>query len=624
MKEKNVKVVFIKNMMLFLLFGIAIAVITTYINYNIEFNKIQEKIQNDSDFISRDIKSYIKNYLSKIENSIDSVNTNKLFLDYLFHPTQKTKRIAEQLFINSMKNNHNFFQFRFIDTEGNEIIRVQKKKNSNEVFIVKEENLQNKADRYYFTETLNNRIEQYWYSNFDLNVEREKIEKPLRPTLRVSKNVFYKGVHYGLLIVNVEMQDLLTYIGKNNTFDTYLIDNEGYFILNPDGSKNWSRYLDSKKTLFTEFPELTETAFNSNHFVPNAFLYNLESFFKNGENIKLGLVVKNLYIKGIENDNISYALTLGLFILLISIPIGLLISIPTSKLYIDINKLYKDNLRYIDIIDKYIPSMDVDLNKKIIQVSTALCKTSGYAKEELIGKTPSIFKSGRMNPKIYKDLWNKITSGLVWNGELENKTKNNEIYWIKSTILPNLDKDNNIESYTSLCEDITDKKKIEQISQTDKLTQLYNRVKLDESLEIEINRFMRYKNIFSIILIDVDHFKSVNDTYGHQVGDSVLVELSNLLKQHCRKTDVIGRWGGEEFMIICTDTDIKGSSHLAQQLRKNVEEFNFNIVKHKTISIGVSEVKDTDNIETLLKRVDKYLYIAKENGRNKVVSDMTE
>jgi diguanylate cyclase (GGDEF)-like protein/PAS domain S-box-containing protein len=265
--------------------------------------------------------------------------------------------------------------------------------------------------------------------------------------------------------------------------------------------------------------------------------------------------------------------------------------------------------------------MKVDLNKTITDVSSALCKISGYSKEELIGKSPSLFKSGRMNNEVYKDLWNKITNGLIWHGELENRTKYDQPYWIHITILPNYDQNNQIESYTSLFEDITDKKRIEIISQTDKLTQIYNRVKLDASLEIEFNRFQRYKDIFSIILIDIDHFKSVNDNYGHQVGDSVLIQLSKLLKEHCRRTDIVGRWGGEEFMIICPDTDIKGSTLLAEHLRKQVDEFEFNVVKHKTISVGVAEIYNSDNIETLLKRVDDNLYEAKNSGRNKVVSD---
>ncbi|WP_281169383.1 GGDEF domain-containing protein [Sulfurospirillum arcachonense] len=135
-------------------------------------------------------------------------------------------------------------------------------------------------------------------------------------------------------------------------------------------------------------------------------------------------------------------------------------------------------------------------------------------------------------------------------------------------------------------------------------------------------QYLRHKHVFSIMMLDIDHFKDVNDTYGHQIGDSVLIEFANILKKHSRKTDIVGRWGGEEFIIICLDTNIQGATNLAENLRASIEEFEFSIINHKTVSIGVSEVKDTDNIKTLIKRVDDYLYKAKESGRNKVISDI--
>ncbi len=603
------------------MFGIAVALITTYINYNMEYKKIQKNIDQRSLFVSNNIETHIKDYIGKVENSIDAVNENQLFIDFILDPSKNSKKIAEQLFVNSMNNNQNFFQFRFIDTNGKEIIRVDRNKDTDAVFIVKQENLQNKSGRYYFKETINMKNDQYWYSKLDLNIENKEIEKPIRPAFRVSTNVYYKGKHYGILIVNVEMEKLISYIGEFDQFDTFLVDDSGYFLLHPDTKKNWSRYLKTNHNIFKEFPKLTENEFSANNIIPNFYIFSLEKYFNNRENIKLVLLTKEQYIQGMKKNNLQFAITLGIIVLLFSVPIGFAISIPASKLYADINRLLKENLRHNDTIDKYVPTMKVDLNKTITDVSSALCKISGYSKEELIGKSPSLFKSGRMNNEVYKDLWNKITNGLIWHGELENRTKYNQPYWIHITILPNYDQNNQIESYTSLFEDITDKKRIEIISQTDKLTQIYNRVKLDASLEIEFNRFQRYKDIFSIILIDIDHFKSVNDNYGHQVGDSVLIQLSKLLKEHCRRTDIVGRWGGEEFMIICPDTDIKGSTLLAEHLRKQVDEFEFNVVKHKTISVGVAEIYNSDNIETLLKRVDDNLYEAKNSGRNKVVSD---
>lgn len=162
---------------------------------------------------------------------------------------------------------------------------------------------------------------------------------------------------------------------------------------------------------------------------------------------------------------------------------------------------------------------------------------------------------------------------------------------------------------------------IEKLSQTDKLTQLHNRVKLDQTLTSEYERFCRYKIPFSIIIIDIDYFKSVNDTYGQNVGDSVLVEISQILSSHCRTTDVIGRWGGEEFLIISTETPLEGAITLASKLREEIDNFEFKVVKHKTISLGVSQIQEGESIDSLITRADKHLYEAKNNGRNQVVTD---
>lgn len=166
-----------------------------------------------------------------------------------------------------------------------------------------------------------------------------------------------------------------------------------------------------------------------------------------------------------------------------------------------------------------------------------------------------------------------------------------------------------------------DYRAIELLSITDKLTQLYNRAKMEELFEMELNKVQRYNIPFSIIMIDLDHFKSVNDTYGHLTGDEVLKELSNVLTNNIRNTDYLGRIGGEEFLIIATHSDLEQTMILAESLRKKIEAFNFTEVGQKTGSLGVATYKPGDNDTSMLKRADDCLYYAKEHGRNQVVSE---
>lgn len=163
------------------------------------------------------------------------------------------------------------------------------------------------------------------------------------------------------------------------------------------------------------------------------------------------------------------------------------------------------------------------------------------------------------------------------------------------------------------------KKELEGLYVTDRLTNVYNRVKIDEIIEMELKKKKRYDHTFSIILIDVDYFKIVNDTYGHLVGDTILKEFAAILKENVRNTDYVGRWGGEEFIIICPQTDINGASSLAEHLRGQIEESDFTTAGKKTASFGVAVCSEEDNLQSLIDNADKALYRAKKGGRNQVV-----
>jgi len=271
------------------------------------------------------------------------------------------------------------------------------------------------------------------------------------------------------------------------------------------------------------------------------------------------------------------------------------------------------------VIDKYIIISETDLNGNITYASEAFCKISGYKKEELCGKNHRIIRHPDMPKEIFDELWRKISIGEKWHGQLKNRKKGGGFYWVDAIIEPKQNKDNIKVGYRSLRLDITDKKRIEELSIIDRLTGLYNRSKLDEVFEYEINQADRYNKNFSVIMIDIDFFKEVNDKNGHQVGDLVLQKFAKILLKNVRVTDSVGRLGGEEFLILCPGTTLKNSAKLAEKLRQKVENFNFPIVGMKTASFGVTTYHRKDNKDEVLGRVDKALYKAKKSGRNQVV-----
>ena len=156
------------------------------------------------------------------------------------------------------------------------------------------------------------------------------------------------------------------------------------------------------------------------------------------------------------------------------------------------------------------------------------------------------------------------------------------------------------------------------LSREDSLTGLYNRRRITELLENEIQRAARYNTVFSVILADIDHFKAVNDQLGHQAGDEVLNKIAEIIRSSVRATDLAGRWGGEEFVIISPETDIGGSFSLAEKIRTRLESADLGKIGHRTASFGVTAFADGDDIEDIIARADAGLYAAKEGGRNRV------
>ncbi|MFX4252712.1 diguanylate cyclase [Aliarcobacter butzleri] len=160
------------------------------------------------------------------------------------------------------------------------------------------------------------------------------------------------------------------------------------------------------------------------------------------------------------------------------------------------------------------------------------------------------------------------------------------------------------------------------LSITDNLTKLYNRVKLDKSLQEEMNRSLRYNTNFSIILLDIDYFKKVNDNFGHQVGDEVLIESAQILSKNIRNVDILGRWGGEEFLVICPETKIEDAIKVASHINAAIKLHKFTTYPNTvTISLGVATFsKYIKNVDDIILNADKALYQAKEEGRDKVIA----
>jgi len=160
--------------------------------------------------------------------------------------------------------------------------------------------------------------------------------------------------------------------------------------------------------------------------------------------------------------------------------------------------------------------------------------------------------------------------------------------------------------------------KLEELATTDALTGAYNRRKFNELILAEIERVRRYGHPLSLFILDIDHFKRINDTRGHETGDEVLVVLAGLIRAGIRATDCLARWGGEEFVILSPSRDMEGAKQFSEKIRSAIASHTFPGVEHLTCSLGLTEYKLKESTEAFLRRADAALYLAKEKGRNRI------
>lgn len=286
-------------------------------------------------------------------------------------------------------------------------------------------------------------------------------------------------------------------------------------------------------------------------------------------------------------------------------------------------------VNYVDIVDKYVITSSTDKRGVITSTSDAFCAISGYSEQELIGNNHRIVRHEDMPESIYQDLWSTIVRGETWQGELKNKKKNGDFYWVHAYISPSFDEQGKITGYTAIREDITNKKRAEKLSVTDELTSLFNRRHFNTLFPQELARAERDKKIFALMIIDVDYFKPYNDNYGHQQGDLVLQQVSAVLKNALRRAgDFAFRVGGEEFGVIVSVDHEEEAFAIAEKLRKAVEDLGLEHAHNPasgqvTVSIGLKTHRGSGGqpalMELIYRRADDALYRAKEKGRNQVV-----
>lgn len=261
-----------------------------------------------------------------------------------------------------------------------------------------------------------------------------------------------------------------------------------------------------------------------------------------------------------------------------------------------------------------------DLEGFIVYINNSFSQKLGYAKNELAGRHSRVLKSNIQSQDFYKKMWQSIIKTGKFSGTFVSRKKDGTLFYDEKDISTIFDDDGNPLFYVSISQDITKQvekeKQLESQVFTDQLTKLFNRRKYDLMIKAKIAEYHKHGKVFSIILIDIDHFKSINDTYGHDKGDSILKGLASLLQQNIRSEDMLFRWGGEEFTLLVNISQVDAKL-LAEKLRAKIEHTPLASIDI-TASFGVAQIQEQMIESELFSRCDKALYKAKSSGRNQV------
>jgi len=270
--------------------------------------------------------------------------------------------------------------------------------------------------------------------------------------------------------------------------------------------------------------------------------------------------------------------------------------------------------------------MITDLNARIIETNIAFSKITGYRREEVIGKTPEHFSSGRHGQEFYQAMWDKLKTEHYWNGEIWNRRKSGEVYPEQLAISTVLDAQGNPSNYIGLFTDISVQKEQQRLLEYnafyDGLTGLPNRILLADHLQLEMSKSKREKKKLAIAFIDLDNFKEVNDDYGHEAGDQVLITVAERITSCLRAHETVARLGGDEFVAVITGLPTEQESltvikRILASVAAPIPYGDFALTVSASIGITFYPQALTNTGEQLMRQADQAMYHAKQAGRNR-------
>lgn len=571
------------------------------------------------------------------------------------------QQLSHQL-LEVAKTTGRYDQIRYLDAGGQEVVRINY--NNGHPYEVPRRELQNKAGRYYFNDAIKLSRGEMFVSPLDLNIEHDQIEVPFKPMIRFGMPVFDSaGNKRGIVLLNYFGDDLLGHfreaMGSGEHYRAMLLNSDGYWLSSDKMEDAWGfMFGKPERTFAHDFPaewsQIVREERGSLMTDKGLFVFDTVYPLRAGDWSSSGspqanavsphtLRAHDYFWKIVEYtpaevlaEQESYFRSDNLLLIVVVY----LLSAAGAYTYARVQLGRKRARLALQLSEKRLREITgtmsdglivMDKNGRIEFANLAAVKLLGYTQEEMIGQDMHellhVTQAGAPALRAGCKVSRVLQDGESYRGDEEYfRTKSGTVLAVASSASAII-RSGAVDGVVVAFQDISLRKSMEQEleyrAHIDALTGLPNRHRFFELAEQELARSHRYGKALSILMLDVDYFKRINDVYGHHVGDVVLQKLGDICGKTLREIDISGRLGGEEFAFLLPETALEQAREVAERLRQAVAAAGLAQPAAEdlacTVSIGVAQLADDDaDINDLLKRADKALYAAKHAGRNQV------
>lgn len=603
-----------------------------------------------------------------IRNDVQSATTDLMHLadsrimqQVLSTGASEAKAHLADEFQSVIKTKKNYDQIRYLDATGMEVVRINY--NSGTPLTVPDEKLQNKGKRYYFTDTMKLDEHTIFVSPMDLNIENGRIEHPLKPMLRFGTPVFdSQHRKRGVVLINYLADTLrhnIAHFLANANSMPMLLNAQGYWLMSPDSKDEWGFMFKNQRRFNLRHPEVwgkivreksgqVETADGLFTFVTvyplqrvhtsssgaaDAFSQSTTTVDDKNYFWVLLTHVPKAHLNAHIYDHAKQGALQCALVSLIMLPLVWLFSRERIIRKWARSELHRKE-QYLRTITSQLAEglLVTDNQGQLLTMNKEAERLLGWQSQELIGNNLNKVFS-RFPSDISNNSDDCLIARAILDAEPQRKdnarftTKQNGTIPVSFAVAPFQYRDRVLGAIITF-RDITERlqllAKLEIMATHDPLTGIKNRGEIERLLNLEVDRAKRYQRPLAVMMVDIDHFKKINDTYGHRNGDLVLQNVCKIMEQELRKNDMLGRYGGEEFIVVLPETDLLSATSVAERLREYLSTLTVSADQQTdiriTVSIGIAAYPESaGSAEKMVQTADEMLYKAKESGRNRVM-----